>query len=172
MSTAGLRERLPALESEVRSLSREEVVRFVDVVSASATAEHVWPPDRRFVFDGTADQQISADATAVARQLWTQMHAALVYAVTGKEVDAWIDRPGLLARLDRIGPRWRQIEGQAATILGRELGGQVWLGTIGIWNALCAALLVELIDPVLRDDLATSWRQVRPSGPVIAGLRP
>lgn len=94
------------------------------------------------------------------------MNAALMFAVTGDEVDAWIDRSGLMARLDRMGSRSRHIEGRAATILEKELGGEVWLGAIGVWNALCAALLGDRMSPSLRDSLAVSWRAVRPMRPL------
>jgi hypothetical protein len=163
MDANDLRERLPALELAVRSLTREEIARFAEVVRQPTSANHIWPPDDRFWFSRKADIKLSRAEDKVVRELWTRMNAGLVYAVTGKEVEAWIDRPGFFARLDRIGPRWSQIEGSAATILERELGGEVWLASIGIWNALCAALLAERLGTSLRDDLATSWSSVRPA---------
>jgi len=166
MSADSLRERLPALDLAVRSLTRDEIMRFVDVVRESATAHHKWPLEQRFWFDGTAGLTLSREENDVVRELWTRMNSALVYAVSGEEIDGLIDRPGLFAGLDRIGPRWQQIEGQAATVLERTLGGDVWLGTIGIWNALCADLLRDRREATLRDDLATSWSKVRPSRPV------
>lgn len=176
MDASELRKRLPSLESAVRSLTTVEVTRFVEVVRQEASADHVWPPDQRFWFDGTNGIKLSADVTKVLRELWTAMNAALVYAVTGEEVDASIDRPGLLARLDRLFPRSQQIEGRAATVLERAIGGDVWLGTIGIWNAMCAALLSDRLEPSLREDLKVSWRKVRldeplGAGPEASGLR-
>ena len=161
-----LLDRVPTLELAVRSLTRAEIVKFVEAVRVSAKEDHVFPPDRRFWFDGTADVRFTADEDRVIRELWTRMNAGLVFAATGTDVDASIDRPGLIARLDRIGPRRQQIEGSAATILEGGLGGDVWLGTTGIWNALCAALLEDRLAPTMRDDLATSWNKVRSSRPV------
>lgn len=162
-NAASLRSRVPSLESAVRSFTRDEVLAFVEVVRLAAAADHIWPPDQRFGFDGTAGVKLSAGEMEVLSELWTRMNAALVFAVTGEEVEAWIDRPGLVAHLDRIGPRSHQIEGRAATVLERSLGGQVWLGTIGIWNALSAALLKDRLEADLHEDLLVSWRQVRPS---------
>ncbi|HET8587098.1 MAG TPA: hypothetical protein VFM74_04410 [Candidatus Limnocylindria bacterium] len=150
-----------ALESDVRSLTRDEVERFGVAVRRAAQVEGQWPADRRFFFDGTADVNLSKEDALALRDLWTRMNAGLVYAVTGSEIFAWIDRPRLLARLDRIGPRWRQVEGGAATILERELGADVWLAATGIWNALCAQLLEDRLAAPLRQDLMKSWRDVR-----------
>ena len=157
------------LESEVRTLTSGEIRRFVDVVRESSGGDHLWPPDHRFFFDGTAGLKLSREEETSLRQLWTRMNAGLVYAITGNDVENWIDRPGLLARLDRIGPRWSQIEGRAASILERELGGEVWLGTIGIWNALCAALLGARLSAELRGSLSATWDRVRPGRPIQAG---
>jgi hypothetical protein len=156
-----LADRVAALESDVRSLTRDEVKRFAVTVRRAAHAEGAWPADRRFFFDGTASLKLSEAEAAALRDLWTRMNAGLVYAVTGSEIETWIDRPGLWARLDRIGPRRHQVEGGAATILERELGGDVWLAAIGIWNALCARLLEDRLAAPLREDLMSSWREVR-----------
>lgn len=164
--SAELARRLAALEAAVRSLTRDEIARLTAVVRQSAGGDREWAPEQRFWFDGTAALTLSRDESRAIRELWTRMNAALVFAVTGKEVDTSIDRPGLMARLDRIGPRSRQVEGWAATILEREIGGEVWLGSIGIWNALCAALLADRMSPSLRDDLAASWRAVGLSHPL------
>jgi hypothetical protein len=155
---------VPALEREVRSLSRDEITGIAEAVRLGAReGEHRWPPAERFWFDGTADTHLSSDEGGVLRELWTRMNAGLVYAVTAREVDAWIERPGLLAGLDRMGTSQRnRIEGAAATILERELGSEAWEGAIGIWNALCAALLADRLAPDLREDLMASWRRVRP----------
>ena len=166
MESREIGQRLSTLEAAVRSLTREELARLAAVVRQSASSDLEWAPDRRFWFDGSAGISLSHDEDRAIRELWTRMNAALVFAVTGKEVDTWIDRPGLMARLDRIGSRSRQVEGWAATVLEREMGGEIWVATIGIWNALCAALLAGRMSPSLREDLAASWRTVRPSQPL------
>lgn len=125
--TRELTRRMDTLESAVRSLSRREIARFARVGRESPGGSHEWAPDRRFWFDGTADLTLTRDEEGAIRELWTRMNAGLVFAVTGREVGAWIDRPGVFARLDRIGPRGRQVEGAVATILEREMGGEVWL---------------------------------------------
>jgi hypothetical protein len=166
MDAQELRERLPSLERAVRSLKRNDLAKFVVAVRESATTEHRWPADHRFWFDGAADLKLSREEDLVVREPWTRLNAALVFVVTGEEVEAWVDAPGWIARLDKGASRSQQIEGHAATVLEKALGGDIWLGTIGIWNALCAELLADRLEPSLRDDLATSWRKVRPSHPV------
>lgn len=151
-----LARRLDALEATVRSLTRDEIVMFIATVRESTNGAHEWPPDRRFWFDGAAGLALSRDENRAIRELWTRMNEALVFATTGQQVDAWIDRAGLRGRPDRIGRRRNQIEGWAATILEREMGGDVWLAAIGIWNGLCAALLADRMSQSLRDDLAAS----------------
>lgn len=152
-----------------RSLTRDEIKRFVDVGRESSASDHIWPPDRRFFFDGTAGLRLARDEATALRRLWTRMNAGLVFAATGEDIDAELARPSLIARLARIGPRWAHVEGQAAMVLEREFGGDVWLGTIGIWNALCAALLEDRLDSRLRDSLASSWDRVTPDRPNQAG---
>jgi hypothetical protein len=152
MDGSNLGDRVTALELAVRSLSREDLARFAEVVREASTGAHEWPPNQRFWFDGTADLKFSRDDDSTVRELWTRMNAALVYVVTGEE-DFGSDR--------------EQIEGRAATVLENAIGGDVWLGTIGIWNALCAYLLQGRLDSSLRDDLASSWQKVGPSSPLV-----
>lgn len=166
LADAELVRRLDPLEAAVRSLMRDEIARFAAAVRQSADDTLEWAPDRRFSFDGSAGISLSSVEKRALRDLWTRLNASLVFAVTGKDVDTWIDRPGLIARLDRIGSRSRQVEGWAAAILEREMGGEVWLGVTGIWNALCAALLAGRISPSLHDALAVCWRAVRPLQPL------
>lgn len=91
------------------------------------------------------------------------MLAGLSFAVNHEEVEAWVARPTLVGMLDRlVQPRQNQrIEGRAPTVLERSLGGDVWRGAIGIWNAFCAVLLRERLEPSLRSDLERIWRKVQ-----------
>jgi hypothetical protein len=150
MEASNLGERVAALEGAVRSLTLEELARFVEVVREAPPGTHWWPPNQRFWFDGTADLQFSREEDSTVRELWTRMNAALVYVVTGEE-DFGSDR--------------EQIEGRAATVLEKAIGGDVWLGTVGVWNALCAELFRGRLEPSLRSDLTASWRKVRPLEP-------
>lgn len=84
MVTPELTRRLDALESAVRSLSRDEIARFVPVARQSPGGNHEWAPDRRFWFDGTAGLTLSRDEKGAIRELWTRMNAGLVFAVTGR----------------------------------------------------------------------------------------
>lgn len=146
-----LDDRVAALELAVRSLSRQELARFGDAVREASTEVHQWAPSERFWFDGTAGLKLHAQEDNAVRELWTRMNAALLYVVSGDDVEPDRDRP--------------EIEGQAATVLEKALGGDVWLGVIGIWNALCADLFRDRLEPSMHSDLGASWRKVRAAGP-------
>ena len=155
-------QRAPGLEEAVRTLTREQIPQFAAAVRAAKSDGAAWPADERFWFSGTAGLRFSKGDEAVIRGLWTRMMAGLFFVVTGHEVEERIERPGVLARIDRLFPipRWMRIEGEAATVLEREMGGEIWLASIGIWNALCAALLGDRLEPALRESLEASWLRV------------
>jgi hypothetical protein len=104
--------------------------------------------------------KLDSEEEAALERLWTRMLAGLAFAVNGQEVEAWVARPGLMGGLDRlVQPRQSlRIEGRATAVLERALGGGVWRGVAGIWNAFCAALLQERLEPTLRLDLERAWR--------------
>lgn len=161
MAEQDLQGRIADLERIARGLSPEQILSFVAAVSDARPLD-AWPADERFWYSGTAGIKLT-DAEERARDaLWTRMLAGLSFAVNGEEVEAWVARPTVMGRLDRLfEPRQgRRIEGRATTVLERTLGGEVWRGVIGIWNAFCAAMLRERLDPVLRSDLESVWRNV------------
>jgi len=156
--------RIPELERAVRSLRPAEIVRFAAVVQDLKTRESAWPADEPFWLVRTSGPKLTADDKRMLDDLFTRMNAALVYAATGEDVEDWIDRPGAMAAIERrLGSRSRAIEGRAATVLEKTFGGEVHTGVVGIWNALCAALLEERLDPRERDSLGAAWRGVRGS---------
>ena len=157
--------RIAALESVARGLTRDQVASFAPAVR-DAPRLAVWHADERFWYSGTAGMNLTADEKAALEQLWTRMLAGLSFAVSHEEVEAWVARPTLTGMLDRLmQPRQNmRIEGRATTVLERSLGGEVWRGVIGIWNAFCAVLLRERLEPSLRADLERTWRSVMGQG--------
>ena len=153
--------RIDALESVARGLTRDQIMSFPAAVR-DAPKLAAWPADERFWYSGTGGVTLTADEKAALGKLWTRMLAGLSFAVNNKEVEAWVARPTLMGRLDRlVQPRQNvRIEGRATAVLEGTLGGEVWRGVIGIWNAFCAALLRERIEPSRRSDLEFVWRMV------------
>lgn len=153
--------RIDALESVARALTRDQIMSFAAAVR-DAPASAVWPADERFYYSGTAGMKLTANEKGALEQLWTRMMAGLSFAVNHEEVEAWVARPTFMGRLDRLfQPRQNmRIEGRATTVLERTLGGEVWRGVIGIWNAFCAVLLRERLKPPLQSDLELIWRNV------------
>jgi hypothetical protein len=98
-------------------------------------------------------EQIRAFGPAVRDAPATGWPANQPFWLHGTEASFW-------AWLDRLAePRKnRRIEGRATTTLERTFGGDVWLGVVGIWNALVAALLRERLDPDLVAALQGPWR--------------
>lgn len=152
-----LKRRIVSLEGIVRGLTREQLDEFATAVRAQQSARTAWRADERFWFDGTSGAILSKSEDALLRDLWTRLNAALVFVATGREIDEWIQGPGLVANLDRLFPVRQQVEGQAAAILERQLGATVWLASTGVWNALCAALVGDRVDPAVRASLQASW---------------
>jgi hypothetical protein len=161
------------------------IVRLVDVVrtleptqfEALKTAAESTPTSGRwpsselpFWFRGTADVRLTSEQQDALKALWTRLQAGAAFAVSGEEVATWVDRPGLMARLDRIvQPRQNaRIEGRATAILEERFGREVWVGFVAIWNAACAALLEDVLDPGTFADLQAAWRAVfhRPLQPI------
>jgi hypothetical protein len=151
---------IPELERAVRSLTPTEIVRFAAVVKDLKTRESA--ADEPFWLVRTSGLKLTGDDKRMLGDLFTRMNAALIYAATGENVEDWIDRPGVMAAIERrLGSRSRAIEGRAATVLEKTFGGEVHIGVVGIWNSLCAALLGERLDPRERDSLGAAWRGVR-----------
>jgi hypothetical protein len=153
-----LQRRIEALEEAVRQLSVEQIVAFNTAVG-DAPPMATWPADERFWYSGTGGVGLTGPEKEALGHLWTRMLAGLAFVATGEE--AYVARSTLMARLDRlVASRDRLIEGSATTVLEQKFGGEMWRGVIGIWNALCAALLAERLDSSLRSDLGFAWRHV------------
>jgi hypothetical protein len=152
---------IDALESVARGLTREQIASFAAAVRDAPTLV-TWPADERYWYSGTAGLTMTRGEKTALPYLWTRMLAGLAFAVSGEEVEAYVARPTLIGRLDRLlEPRQRiRIEGQATAVIERTLGGEAWRGVIGIWNAFCGALLRERLGPPLRSDLGFAWRSV------------
>lgn len=161
MADPDLQRRIEALEEAVRRLSVQQMVSFSEAVEEHASQVATWQADERFWFSDTAGIALTKVEQQALRSLWTRMLAGLAYAANNEEVELYVARPTLMGRLDRlVAPRGQLIEGRATMVLEREVGGEVWRGVIGIWNALCAALLEERLPSDLRNDLGFVWRRV------------
>lgn len=156
-----LQSRIDALESVARGLTRDQIMTFPAAVR-DAPKLAAWRADERYWYSGTAGVKLTAEEKAALRKLWTRMLAGLSFAVSDEVVETWLARPTLMGRLDRlVQPRQNvRVEGRATTVLEQALGGEVWRGVIGIWNAFCAALLRDRLEPSLRSDLELIWRTV------------
>lgn len=160
MPDLDLERRIEALEKVVRRLSAEQIVSFNRAVK-EAPALATWQADERFWLQGTGGIALTQPESKALESLWTRMLAGLSFAVTHEQVEAYVTRPTLMGRLDRLVASPRSlIEARATTVLERTFGGEVWRGVIGIWNALCAAMLGERLPPSLRSDLGSVWRHV------------
>lgn len=150
--------RIARLEAIARSLTREQISGMSEAVRTSPGVAR-WRPDEAFWLSATGAVKLNAEEKAALERLWTRMLAGLAFAVSGEEVEAWVARPTLMGRLDRlVQPRQSvRIEGRASAVVERTLGGDVWRGVVGIWNAFCAALLRERLEPSLRLDLERAW---------------
>ena len=163
--------RIAALEQVVRGLAPAELDELV-AAARSAPTSGTWPSsDLPFWFQGTAELPLTEDQEEAIGNLWTRLLAGTAFAISGEEVETWVARTGLRARLDRaVRPREeRRIEARATEIIERRFGGKVLVAFVGIWNAACAALLTEDLGPALFADLQAVWRAVfhRPLQPVI-----
>jgi hypothetical protein len=156
-----LQSRIDALESVARGLTRDQIMSFSSAVR-DAPKLAAWRADERYWYSGTAEVKLTAEEKAALGKLWTRTLAGLSFVVNHEEVETRVARPTLMGRLDRlVQPRQSvRLEGQATAVLERALGGDVWRGVIGIWNAFCAALLTDRLDPPLRSDLGVIWRNV------------
>lgn len=144
----------------VRELSPAQILAF-GVAIRDAPPLASWSADERFWFSGTGGTKFSDRENTATRSLWTHMLAGLSYAVIHDDVEEWASRRTSMGRIDRLVSSKRDlVEGRATTVLERTLGGDVWLSVIGIWNALCAALLEDRLDPALRRDLESTWSTV------------
>jgi hypothetical protein len=163
--------RIAALEQVVRGLASAELDELFAAAQSTPTTG-TWPSsDLPFWFQGAGDVRLTEEHEDALGALWTRLLAGTAFAISGEEVETWVDRPGFGARLNRfVQPREeRRIEGRATEIIERRIGGRISEGFAGIWNAACAALLTEDLGPALFADLQAVWRAVfhRPLQPVI-----
>lgn len=137
--------RVERLEQVARGITSAELSS-IGANVAGQSGPSAWPSTERYWFSGLAGLDLDQSENRVMRQLWTRLLVGLASAM-GVDVDA----DG--ADVDR----WQELEGQATSLLERQLGSDVWIGTVGIWNAFCAALLSERLDPTVRDALEAAW---------------
>jgi hypothetical protein len=168
MKPVQLDDRIGQLELTARAMSRTQIMAFGPAIKGSGRLP-AWRSDFPFWFQGTADVKLTKDEGEAMQRLWTRMLIGLAFAVTGDDVEA--PAPALPARASvwqRL-KRWDRAntdpERRATFLLEHELGGDVWLATVGIWNAFCADLLADRLEPQLRSDLMTPWRAVMRSIP-------
>jgi hypothetical protein len=137
--------RLERLEQVARGITSAELLS-IGANVAGQSGLSAWPASERYWFSGVAGLDFDQSENRVMRQLWTRLLVGLAFTM-GVDLDA----DG--ADVDR----WQELEGQATSLLERQLGPDVWIGTVGIWNAFCAALLSERLDPAVRDALEAAW---------------
>jgi hypothetical protein len=153
-----LDDRVAGLEKLVRSLNTDQY-RSVGRLTKNGDALEYWPPTERFGFSGSAGVRLDREERRASRQLWTRLQAAVAKGVAGVDVEDVTDwkRASWIPSVLRDYMVRNDIEGRAATALERTLGRDAWCPMIGIWNACCAALLAERLNPRLRSSLEHSW---------------
>jgi hypothetical protein len=148
------------LEKVARRLSQEQLDALAAAVR-NAPPSAVWDANERYWFSGTAGLRLNRAEEAALRRLWTRIQASLVFAVTGEEIESRVEGATAMARLDRLLSSRRDLsEGWSAMVLERAMGTDVWFAVIGIWNAMCAALLAKRMSEDIRKALQEPWRQV------------
>ena len=154
--------RVERLEALARELTAADLLSIAKVIDQSDTRTAPWAPSERYWFSGHGGATLGAPENRAIRTLWTRLQAAVTMAVTGVDLDRDVEKSGVVAILDRLfePSRDHRIEGKAAALLERRVGAGVWDSVIGVWNAFCAALLSEKLDPALRASLEAPWRTV------------
>ena len=150
------------LEELVRALEPVQVEALLAATGSTETSGAWQASDLPFWFKGTAGVDLSTDQERGLESLWTRLMAAVAFAATGEDVDAWVSRSGVRAGLNRLVQRRAsaRIEGRATALLEGRFGGSVWRSYTGIWNAACAAVLEDSLEPLLFADLQATWRAV------------
>jgi hypothetical protein len=158
-----LDERIRRLEQTARAMTRTQIEAFGPATKRAGRLPS-WRSDYPFWFQGTGTARLSGAENKALERSWDRMVVGLAFAATG--VDADEPPPPLPqgASLWRRFLRWDRAsagpEQRATSLLEREMGGDVWLATVGIWNAFCSALLADRLEAPLRRDLETPWRAV------------
>jgi hypothetical protein len=182
-------DRVERLEELARKLTIDDVMALAQAIEQSARYPGPWAPSERYWFSGTGGASLSKAQDRYIRSLWTRVQAGITLAMTGIDLDLDETRSGLRAMLDWLAEPSRdlRIEGRAATLLERRLGRDVWLSVIAVWNAFCAALLSETLEPSWQVTLrplseGRTYQTVEPDGrikgpgrtpqPVRDGTRP
>ena len=153
--------RVRDLEGLARELTEDHLRDLAVVMKQENIASNAWSAGERYWFSGSGGATLSRYENRAVRKLWTRFQVGLTFAVTGIDINPPADtgRRGLGTRLARLlQPEYIALQGQAATLLERHGGGDIWLPVTGVWNAFCAALLDERLDPELRAALETPWR--------------
>lgn len=158
-----MRRRIVRLERVARSLAQLDFAKLEGAVRAAEEQESVWSPLDRFWFSGVAGVSLPRPVDREVRPMWTRVLIGLAASLAGKELDPHFDDslsdgPSDLSYGLSEGLDIQSVEGEATTLLERSVSGDVWLATIGLWNAFCAALLRDHIPEPLRVSLEAPWR--------------
>lgn len=162
-----MRSRIVQLERLARSLPPLDFSRFERAAGLADGAEPVWSPSDRFWFSGGGGVSVPRSLDRDIRLLWTRVLIGLAASQAGKELDprwqsdesVWDGSSDPSYGLTD-GLEVQSVEGQATTLLERSVGGNVWLGTTVLWNAFCAALLMDTIPEHLLASLEAPWQMV------------
>jgi hypothetical protein len=155
--------RIAELEGVARGMTRAQIEAFGPATKGAGKLP-TWQSDFPFWFQGTANARMTKAESQALERLWERMLVGLAFAVTGEDVDQPPQPAAAGASMWQRLKRWDQgaakPDARASAILEREMGGDVWLATVGIWNAFCARLLAKRLDLQLRTDLEAPWRSV------------
>ena len=143
------------LEALARRITDAQLAALAVAMRDESVRTSVWPADERFWFSDKGGTHLAREEDQAIRHLWTRVQVGLTFAVTGVEIPRRKKR-GPFAWL--LGTEQTIVEGEAAILLERHGGGDIWLPVTGVWNGFCAALLSERLDPKLRAALETPWR--------------
>jgi hypothetical protein len=144
---------------QISDMPAKHLVALVAAAKGGSPVGVPWPIDERYWFSGTANARFTHSEDDGIRSCWTRVLQVLADQYVARDVRR--RQPGrLMAWFDRIAqPRENiRMEGDAAGVLERVFGDDVWYGVTVIWNACCAALLASRLSDDLRTSLERGWR--------------
>jgi hypothetical protein len=145
--------------AQISDLPAKRFEALVAMAKGGSPVGGLWPIDERYWFSGTGDARLTKAEDDDIRICWTRVLQVLADQHVARDLRR--RQPGrLMTWFDRIAqPRENiRIKGDAAAVLERVFGGDVWLGVTVIWNACCAGLLATRLTDDLRTSLELGWR--------------
>jgi hypothetical protein len=137
-----LEARVDDIEAAVRKLTRAQFDRLA-LGPRERSKSWAWNGDSAFWYADSGRYRATTEEEWALTELNSRIMAALAFLLTGKELDTASSR--------------RDYEAKASTAIEHATRGKGWGGVARIWNASCAALLRERLEPPLRSDLEAQW---------------